>query len=124
MKANMFLALCVFGISGLPYAADDAVPAKPQSGAATTKEQGPSHPATDSPAAMEDKAGAGTTAEQTPKHPAAGGDAASGAAAPRATTGGAVRDWAAIDTNRDNAVSPEEMQKFLDDVRTNKKSSG
>jgi hypothetical protein len=125
MKAKLILTLSFLALSGLPYAADNTAPAKPQSGAATTKQQGPSHPATDSATATQDKAGAGTTAEQSPKHPAARGDTASGAADPQATTGGGgVRDWAAIDTNRDSAVSPEEMQKFLDDVWANKKSSG
>ncbi len=123
MKTNLILTLSLLSISGLTYAADDAVPAKPLPGAATTKQQSPTHPATDSGAAMEDKAGAGTTAEQSAKHPASGGDTASGAAAPRANTRGEVRDWAAIDTDRDSAVSPEEMQKFLDDVWANKKSS-
>lgn len=27
--------------------------------------------------------------------------------------GPGVRDWAAIDTDKDNSISPEEMQKFL-----------
>ncbi len=41
-------------------------------------------------------------------------------AAPRSNTGGqqagaaeGVRDWAAIDTNKDNLISPEEMMAFL-----------
>lgn len=29
------------------------------------------------------------------------------------TTPTAVRDWSKVDTNRDNLVSPEEMEKFL-----------
>ena len=32
------------------------------------------------------------------------------------TTPTAVRDWSKVDTNRDNLVSPEEMEKFLSSV--------
>ena len=28
----------------------------------------------------------------------------------------AVRDWAAIDTDKDHSISPEEMEKFLNEV--------
>lgn len=31
-----------------------------------------------------------------------------------------VRDWEAIDTNKDGVISPEEMEKFLKDIRAKK----
>jgi hypothetical protein len=38
-------------------------------------------------------------------------------------SGSAVRDWSAIDTNKDHSVSPEEMQKFLTEVWASKGKS-
>lgn len=35
----------------------------------------------------------------------------------------AVRDWSAIDTDKDHSISPEEMQKFLNGVRSAKGKS-
>lgn len=32
-----------------------------------------------------------------------------------------VRDWAAVDTNNDGSISPEEMEKFLKDTWAKKK---
>lgn len=31
---------------------------------------------------------------------------------------GGVRDWSAIDVDKDHLISPEEMQKYLDGVRS------
>lgn len=36
---------------------------------------------------------------------------------------GAVRDWSAIDTDKDHSISPEEMQKYLDGVWSSKGKS-
>ncbi len=32
-----------------------------------------------------------------------------------------VRDWEAIDTNKDGSISPEEIEKFLSKLRAKKK---
>ena len=45
------------------------------------------------------------------------GTAAAAAATP-ATTGDEVRDWARIDSNKDNLISPDEMEKYLTDSRS------
>lgn len=37
-------------------------------------------------------------------------------AATKIVDGVEVRDWEAIDTNQDNNISPEEMQRFLEAV--------
>jgi hypothetical protein len=58
----------------------------------------------------------GTTAAAAAKpanKPAAVSDrAAAAAAAPKS---GDVRDWAKMDTNKDNLISPEEMEAYLKD---------
>jgi hypothetical protein len=107
------VALAAISFSAISYAADDQTPAKPQSGSATTEQESPSHPATAPTAAGDEKTGAGTTAAQSPTHPAAKGKEASGQAPSEAGAKG-VRDWSAIDTDRDNSISPKEMQKFLE----------
>lgn len=113
MRANLILTLALFGATGLLHAADD-VATKPQGGSATTKEQSAGHPATDgAAAATENKAGAATTEEMSTKHPATQGETTA-KAPPSATGKGDVRDWAAIDADRDHSISPDEMQKFLD----------
>ncbi len=122
MRAKLILTLTLLGIAELPHAADDAAK-KPQGGSATTKEQSAGHPATNgAAAATENKAGAGTTDEMTTKHPATQGEA-SAKATPNATAGGDVRDWSAIDADRDNSISPDEMQKFLDKTWATKQKS-
>ncbi len=127
MQAKLILTITLFGIAGLALAADDNA-AKPQSGSATTKEQSAAHPATDGAEATKDKAGAET--ELSTNHPAAKGDADSQAATSPAgdanskrSGAGGVRDWAVIDTDRDSLISPDEMQKFLDQAWANKKSN-
>ena len=113
MRTKLTLTLILFGVAGLSYAADDAT-TESQVGSATTNEQSAGHPTTDgAAAATENKVCAGKTQEMTTKHPAAQGEA-SAQASPGATAEGAVRDWAAIDADRDHSISPDEMQKFLD----------
>jgi hypothetical protein len=113
MKSNVIVALAAMSLSIITYAAEEQTPAKPQSGSATTEQETPSHPATAPTATSDDKTGAGTTATQKPTHPAAKGNETS-TQAPSGTGARGVRDWAAIDTDRDNSISPDEMQKFLD----------
>jgi hypothetical protein len=55
MRTKRILTLTLFGLAGLPYAADDNAAAKPQAGSATTKEQSAAHAATDGAAAMENR---------------------------------------------------------------------
>jgi hypothetical protein len=100
-------------LSIITYAAEEQTPAKPPSGSATTEQETPSHPATAPAASSDDKTGAGTTATQKPTHPAAKDKETSGQA-PSRTGAKDVRDWAVIDTDRDNSISPDEMQKFLE----------
>ncbi len=54
-------------------------------------------------------------AAKTPGVTATGATATTSAtaAAPAPTGAGQVRDWAAIDKNKDNLISPEEMEEFL-----------
>lgn len=67
--------------------------------------------AADNPAAATSEAKKAQGASSAADRPAAGQQVA--AAAPGAGSG-AVRDWAAIDTNKDNLISPDEMQKYLE----------
>lgn len=114
MKSNLIVvALAAMSLSIITYAAEEQTPAKPQSGSATTEQEAPSHPATSPTATSDDKTGAGPTAAQKPTHPAAKDNETSGQA-PSATGAKGVRDWTAIDTDRDNSISPDEMQKFLE----------
>jgi opacity protein-like surface antigen len=113
MKLKLIGALAALSLNGIAYAADDQMPAKPQSGSATTAQESPSHPATAPAATSDEKTGAGTTATQSPTHPAAKENETSDHA-PSGTGARGVRDWAAIDADRDNSISPEEMQKFLE----------
>lgn len=119
MKSKLIVVLTALSLNGILYAADDTMPAKPPSGSATTAQESPSHPAT-VPATSSEKAGAGTTATQTPTHPATKENETTGQA-----TGGSgargVRDWTAIDIDRDHSISPEEMQKFLEKAWADKK---
>lgn len=110
MRAKLILTLTLFGISGFTFAADEST-TKPQAGSATAKEQSAAHP-TDDAAAMEEKAGAAKTdADSKGTHSTTGKanskEARSGA--------GGLRDWAAIDADRDSSISPDEMQKLLDE---------
>ncbi len=116
MKSKLIVALAALSLNSISYAADDQMPAKPQSGSATTAQESPSHPATAPAATSGEKTGAGTTATQSPTHPAAKENETSGHAPSGTGARGArgVRDWAAIDADRDNSISPEEMQKFLE----------
>jgi hypothetical protein len=107
----------------MAYAAEDQLPAKPQSGSATTEQESPSHPATAPAATSDEKTGAGTTATQSPTHPAAKSNETSGQAS-SGTGAKGVRDWAAIDTDRDNSISPDEMQKFLEKDWADTKKTG
>jgi hypothetical protein len=113
MKSNLIVAVAAMSLSIITYAAEEQTPSKPQSGSATTKQETPSHPATAPTATSDDKTGAGTTAAQKATHPAARGNETS-AQAPSRTGARGIRDWAAIDIDRDNSISPDEMQKFLD----------
>lgn len=113
MKANLILTLTLLATSGLPYAADETVAAKPKSGSATTEQESASHPATGSNSTKDEKAGAGVTIDQTTTHPATGKKSSSNDA-PSASGENTVRNWTAIDTNRDHSISPDEMQKFLE----------
>jgi hypothetical protein len=113
MKSKLIIALAALALNSISYAADDQIPVKPQSGSATTAQESPSHPATAPAATSDEKTGAGTTVTQSPTHPAAkDNETASRTPSGRGAKG--VRDWAAIDTDRDNSISPEEMQKFLE----------
>jgi hypothetical protein len=121
MKSKLIvIALAAMSFSAISYAADDKMPAKPQSGSATTEQESPSHPATEPAAGAGEKAKAGTSATQAPTHPAAKGKETSGEASTETGAKG-VRDWSAIDTDRDNSISPEEMQKFLEKAWTDAK---
>jgi hypothetical protein len=113
MKTKLIVALAALSLNSISYAADDQIPTKPQSGSATTAQESPSHPATAPAATNDDKTGAGTTATQSPTHPAAKDNDTSGQA-PSGSGAKGVRDWAAIDADQDNSISPEEMQKFLE----------
>jgi hypothetical protein len=113
MKSKLIVALATLALNSISYAADDQMPAKPQSGSATTAQESPAHPATTPSATSADKTGEGTTAIQSPTHPAAkGNDSAS--QAPKGKGDNSVRNWALIDTDKDNSISPDEMQKFLE----------
>lgn len=48
----------------------------------------------------------------------------SSTAAQGARAAPAVRDWSAIDTQRDNLITPEEMEKFLQETWAANKKSG
>ncbi len=122
MKANLILTFTLLLMSGFTSAADKASAAKPPSGSATTDQESASHPATRQGSMNDDKAGAGTTIEQSATHPAATGKGSSGDAA-SASAVNTVRNWTTIDTNRDNSISPDEMQKFLDNEWANKKKT-
>lgn len=124
MKSKwIVVALATMSVSAISYAADEQQTAKPQSGSATTEQETPSHPATESSPSGKEKTGAGTTATQAPTHPAAKGDESSGQTTTRSGAGN-VRDWDAIDTDRDNSISPDEMQKFLETEWAETKKSG
>jgi hypothetical protein len=65
-------------------------------------------------------AGAATTGTGTTDAPAAGGTTTGSAAGDASSSGGQMaagggetRDWAAVDTNSDNLISPEEMEEAL-----------
>ncbi|MBA2724306.1 MAG: hypothetical protein H0W48_03525 [Methylibium sp.] len=62
-------------------------------------------------------AGGAIAADSKPAAPAAAKAVTTTAAVATATAAtakpGAVRDWAEIDKNRDNAVTPEEMEAYL-----------
>ena len=112
MKSKLIVALATLSLNSISYAADDQMPAKPQSGSATTAQESPAHPATTPSATSVDKTGGGTTAIQSPTHPAAkSNDSPSQSAEGKGDK--TVRNWAAIDTDKDNSISPDEMQKFL-----------
>jgi hypothetical protein len=113
MKANPILLLTLLTMGNVPYAADETVGTKPKSGSAATEQESPSHPATGSTSTKDEKAGAGVTIDQTTAHPAASKKSTSNQA-PSGSRGNTVRNWTAIDTNRDNSISPEEMQMFLE----------
>ncbi|EHR69443.1 hypothetical protein BurJ1DRAFT_0561 [Burkholderiales bacterium JOSHI_001] len=51
--------------------------------------------------------------ENTAKPKAARADATASARPAPATAPGQVRDWSKIDLNKDNLISPEEMEKWL-----------
>lgn len=122
MKAKLISTLTLLLLSGFSSAADETPTAKPQSGSATTDQESAAHPATGQLPTNDDKTGAATTIEQSATHPAATGKGSSDQA-PSASGGNAVRNWTAIDTNHDNSISPDEMQKFLENEWANKKSS-
>ena len=123
MKSNLLVAIAAISLSGFAYAAESNTSDKPPSGSATTEQESPSHPAAAPSTSSAEKTGAGTTVDQSPNHPATKGDQDSGQAAIRPGAAG-VRDWATIDENRDNSISPDEMQKFLEKSWADGKKSG
>jgi hypothetical protein len=48
----------------------------------------------------------------------AGPAKSAGTATPAAASAGDVRDWAAIDKNKDNLISPDEMESYLTQSRS------
>jgi hypothetical protein len=113
MNAYQILTLALLLLSGISFAAEETPAAKPNSGSATTAQESPSHPATGSNSANENKTGAATSIEQSATHPATAGKATPDVA-PNISGRSVVRNWAEIDTNHDNSISPDEMQKFLE----------
>ncbi len=112
MKSKLIVTFAALSLNVIAYAADGQMPANPQSGSATTAQESPSHPATAPSTTSVDKTGGGTTAIQSPIHPAAKSNDSPSQSA-KGTGDKTVRNWAAIDADRDNSISPDEMQKFL-----------
>lgn len=120
MKSNLIVAFAALSLNVIAYAADDKTPAAPQSGSATTAQESPSHPATAAATTSVDKTAEGTTAIQSPTHPAAKSNGSPGPSA-NGMGNDSVRNWAAIDADKDHSISPDEMQKFLEKEWADKK---
>ena len=97
MSKTLFVAAAAL-VLALPSAAQDKNNPLPEKSATAAADAGATHSATS------------TSDRQAAKKLAATGAATVALGASRGDT----RDWAAIDANKDNLISPDEMQKYLE----------